>query len=132
MKYVPSLQLFISLQNTLQALSAIPTTDNVAQECLHKLQAICSYHVTLPPSYIVSGKITRAGDGPITPGGTADMWEGIYRGKNVSIKPPKVPLNDDQTWKKVGIRCCVSLPHLLKNACGDYSHSSKRPLCGKG
>jgi len=132
MKYVSSLQLFISLRNTLQALSAIPTTDDVARECLHKLQAICSCRATLPSSYIVSGKITGVGDGPIVPGGTADVWEGTYRGKNVSIKPPKVPLNDDQTLKKVGIGYCASLPPLLKNACGHYSHSSKRPLYGKG
>ena len=104
----------------------------IARECLYKLQAICGCHATLPSSYIVSDEIGRMGDGPIALDDIADVWEGIYRGKKVSVKPLKVPLSDDQTLKKVGIWSGISLPRLLKNTCGHYSHFSKRRLRGKG
>ena len=105
MKYVPSLWLFISLLSAPQALGAIPATDNVARECLHKLQAICSCHAILPSSYVASGRISRIGDGPIALGGIVDAWEGTYHGKKVSIRSLKVPPNDDQALKKVGVLC---------------------------
>ena len=131
MGYVPSLRLFISLRTTPQALSAIPTTDNIARECLHKLQAICAHRTTLPSSYIVSDDLARVGDHPIALGGVTDTWRGTYRGGNVFIRSLKGDLSDDQTLKKVRVRCGVYLLGLLKT-CGYYSRSSERLLCGKG
>ena len=58
------------------------------------------------------------GDGPIDCGGGADVWEGTYLGKRVSIKRLEVPLNNVQTIKEVCIRCNEPLSHLLKTACG--------------
>ena len=118
-------------KQTQQALGTIPTADDVARECIRKLQAICGHHAILPSSYIVSGEIARVGDGPIALGAIADIWEGTYRHKRVSIKSLRIPLNDDQNSKKVRVLYSMSLSRLPKNACGPYSHSSKTPLCGK-
>ena len=117
---------------TPQALNAISVNDDISRQCLHRLQAICGHHATLPLSYIVSGEVTRVGDGPIALGAIADTWEGTYRGKKVSIKSLKVLLNDDQTLKEVRVQYGVSLSRPLKNTCGHYSHSSERPSSGKG
>ena len=111
----------------LQTLGTISADDDLFQQSLRKLQAICAYHATLPSSYIISGEITRVGDHSIALSGIADVWEGTYRGRGVSIKSLKVPLNDDQTLKKVCIRCGTSLSRLLKNTFGHCSRSSKRP-----
>jgi len=90
-------------KQTPQALSAIPTTDDVSRQCLYKLQAICGYHMALPSSYTVSGEITRVGDRPIALGGFADVWEGTHGDRKVCVKSFRVSLNDDQTLKKVRI-----------------------------
>ena len=121
-------------KQTLQALSAIPTTetDDVAQECLNKLQAICGHHAILPYSHIVSGKIARAGDSPIVLGTIAHVWEGTYRGKEVTIKCLKVCTKNYPALKKVRIRYDTSSSRLLRNTCGRCSHSLKRPSSGKG
>ena len=117
---------------TPQALSFIPTTDDVARACLRKLQAICSRHATLPSSYIVSGEIVRVGDGSTALGTIADVWEGTHGSKRVSIKCLRAPLTDNKSFKKVRVLCNIFLLLLLKNARGPHSHSLKRPLCGKG
>lgn len=90
-------------KQTLQALSVIPTTDDVSLQCLHKLQAICGHHMILPSSYTISGEITRVGDRPIALGGFADVWEGTYDGKKVCAKWLRVSLNDDKALNKVRI-----------------------------
>jgi len=92
----------VTKQN-LQALSAIPTTDDLSRQCLYKLQAICGCHMTLPSSYTVPGEITRVGDRPIALGGFADVWEGTHGDRKVCVKLLRVSLNDDQTLKKVRI-----------------------------
>ena len=97
---------------TLQALGTIHTTDDVTRKCLRKLQAICGHNVTLPSSYIVSGEIARVGDDPIAFGVITDLWEGIHRGNRVSIKPLRVPLNDDQVLRKVRVLHSISLSRL--------------------
>ena len=119
-------------EQTLQALSVIPTTHDVAQECLNKLQAICGHSEILPSSYIASGEISRAGDGSIPLGAIADVWEGTYRSKKVTIKCLRIPANNYQILKKVRIRYGTSSSHLLKNTRGRCSHSSKRLSSGKG
>ena len=116
----------------LQTLSAISADDDLSRKCLHKLQAVCSRRAALPYSCIFSGKIAKMSDNLITLGGITDVWECNYRGMGVSTKSLKVPLDNDQTLRKVCIRCDTSLSRLLKNACGPCSHFSKRPLCGKG
>ena len=62
-----------------------------------KLQAICDHHAILPSSYIAFGQIARVGRGPIARGAIADIWEGTYRGKKVSIQHLRAPLNNDRT-----------------------------------
>ena len=88
----------------LQALSVIPTTDDVSLQCLHKLQAICGHNMTLPSSYTISGEIARVGDRPVALGGFADVWEGTRNGKKVCVKWLRVSLNDDETLNKVRIQ----------------------------
>ena len=100
-------------KQTPQALGAIPTTDDVARECLNKLQAICGHHATLPSAYVVSDQISGVGDGPVALGAIADVWEGTHRGKRVTIKPLKVPLSDDRTFRKVRVLYNMSLSRLL-------------------
>ena len=102
------------MKRALQALSII-SADNVSQQCLHKLQAICTHHTTLPSSYIIFRGVVRVGRGPIVVGRIADVWEGTYRGKRVFIKSLKVLLNSYQTLKKVYIWCSMSLSRLFKN-----------------
>jgi len=114
-----------------QSLSVISASD-LSRQCLQKLQAICSYRAVLPSSYIASGQIARVGGGPIAPGTIADVWEGTYHGKKVSIKRLRAPLNDDQTLKKVRSRDGTSLSRPLMNTCGRCSHFSKRSSSGKG
>ena len=116
----------------LQTLSAIPADDDASRQCLQKLQAICGHCETLPHSCIVADGLARVGNHPTTLGGIADIWEGIYRRKRVLIRSLKVPLDDGQTIKKVCIWCGTSLSRLLKNACGPYSHFSRKPSSGKG
>ena len=118
-------------RQALQALGVAPTPDDVARACLHKLQVICGHHATLPSSYIVSGEIDRVGDEPIILGAIADVWEGTHGSNRVSIKCLRASLTN-KTLKKVRILCSTSLSRLLKNTLGPRSHSSKRPLCGKG
>ena len=123
--------LFPATKQALQTLNVIPATDDVARECLSKLQAICGHHATLPSSYIVSGQIARVGGGPVDFGAIADVWEGTYHDKKVSIKSLRVRTKDKETLK-VCIRIGTSLSFPLNNTCGRCSHSSKRPSCGKG
>ena len=115
-------------KRTLQALSAIPTTDDVSLQCLNKLQAICGHHMILPSSYTISGEIARVGNCPIALGGFADVWEGTYGGKKVCVKWLRVSLNDDKALDKVRIwhwHVFLILGPLRKHH-GD-SHSSERP-----
>ena len=119
-------------KQTPQALDATHTTADITRECLNKLQAICGHHAVLPSSYITSGEIARVGDGPIALGAIADVWEGTYNSKKVSIKSLRIRTQDSQTLKKVRIRYGTPSSPILKNACGRCSHSPKRPSCGKG
>ena len=111
----------------------MPTTDDVFRRCLHKLQAICDRHATLPSSYNLSGDLTRVGSFPISvDGGTSDVWRGTYYGRRVCIKCPRASEEDFQAVRQVRIRkrhpsFASTQEHLWAR-----SHSSKRPLCGKG
>ena len=129
---LPSALCPISKQ-ALQTLSARSAHDDISRQCLRKLQAICAHRATLPHSCIVSNnQVARVGDHTIALGGYADMWEGTYRRRRVSVKCLKAPLNDDPTLKKVCIRRATSLSRLLKKTCGPCSHFAKRPLSGRG
>ena len=86
-----------------QALTVIPTADDVSRQCLRKLQAICGDNVTLPSSYTVSGELARVGDEPVAFGGFADVWEGTHCGRKVCIKALRVTLSDDASLAKVRI-----------------------------
>ena len=120
-------------EQTLQALNAIPATDDVSRECLHKLQTICGHNVTLPSSYAVeSDEIIKVGSAPANLDGVVDVWEGTYRGEKVSIKCLRVRTRNQRTIKKVRIRYGTCFSRQLKNPCGCRRHSSKRPLHGKG
>ena len=92
------------MKQTPQALSVISAKHDISRQCQHKLQEICAHCSTLPSSHIVSGQIVRVGRGPIAVNATADVWEGTYRGKKVSIKSLKIPSNGDQTIKEVRIQ----------------------------
>jgi hypothetical protein len=94
-----------------QVLSAIPTTDDVRRQCLQKLQTICGHHTAIPSSCVVSGQIARVGDGPITLGGIADVWEGTHHGKKVCIKYLRVSMKNYQTVKKVRARYSITCLH---------------------
>ena len=98
-------------KQTLQALSAVPTADDVSRQCLRKLQVICGNNMTLPSSYTVSGDLARVGDEPVAFGGFADVWEGAHRGGKVCIKALRVTLSDDHSLAKVrtgtGTLVCV-------------------------
>jgi len=91
-------------KQTLQALDAIPGTDQVSRQCLHKLQAICGQHMTLPSSHNVSGDLTRVGDHPIASGGFADVWEGIHGDRKVCIKFLRLAMNNYEPLAKVRLR----------------------------
>ena len=124
------------VRRVLQSLSAVSVNGDISRHCLHKLQAICGHHVTLPSSYIIPSEIPRIGDDPIIPGSIVDAWEGTYHGKKVSVKCLSVLLKDDQTIKRVRSWCVASLLRLLKNipACtavtlqrGHYVEEVKAP-----
>ena len=119
------------IKQVLQTLNAISAHDDISRQCLHKLQAICAHCATLPSSYIMSKNIARVGDHTIALGGIADMWEGAYRRRRVSVKCLKASPNDDPTLK-VCIRRVTSLSRLLKKTCGPCSHFAKRPSSGRG
>ena len=84
-----------------QALGAIPVTDDVFRQCLHKLQAICSHKEILPSSHIIPGNIARLGHYPIASGGFADVWEGTHHGVKVCIKYPRITVKNRQEVEKV-------------------------------
>ena len=67
------------------------------------LRDICGYRATLPSSCVVFDEIARVGRGPIAVGAIADVWEGTYRSKKVTIKCLKIPPNDDKTLKNVRV-----------------------------
>ena len=117
---------------TPQTLSVVSANHDISRRCLYKLQDICGHHEILPSSCIVSGQITRVGGSPIAVGPIADVWEGTYRTEKVSIRCLKIPPNDDQTLKKVRVRCPTSSLRPLKNTCVCCSGSSKRLPCGEG
>ena len=131
-----SIQPFAQLLHTLslQVLDAIPTTDHVYRRCLHKLQAICGHHMTLPTSHNISGDLTRVGEHPISvEGGSADVWEGIHDGRKVCIKCPRVSEMDLQAITQVRVqRYQHSFSPPLKDTCEFYSRFSKKPLYGRG
>jgi len=115
----------------LQVLNAVPAADDVFRQCLHKLQAICGHHMTIPSSYNVPGDLARVGDYPISvDGGTADVWEGIHDGRKVCIKCPRVSEEDLQAVTQVRVR--YRLSHLLKSVNWRHSRFSRRPSSGKG
>ena len=87
----------------LQTLGVISSSDDISIPCLHKLQAICGHHATLPSSYFASSEIIRTGDSPIVVGGISDVWGGTYRNKTVYIERLKVSLSNDQARKKVRV-----------------------------
>ena len=91
-------------KQTLQTLGTIPPNDDIYTQCLRKLQAICSHHASLPPSYFASGGIARVGDNPIAVGVISAIWEATYHNKRVSIEHLKVSLNDDQARREVRVR----------------------------
>ena len=113
----------------LQALDAIPTTDHVYRRCLHKLQAICGDHMTLPSSHNISGDLSRVGDYPVSvDGSSADVWEGALDGRKVCIKCPRVSEMDFQAVTQVRVcQCRDFFSHPLKNTHRRHSHSSKKP-----
>ena len=126
---LPSFRL--ATKQPLQTLGAISSNDNVSMQCLHKLQAICSNHATLPSSYFASGEIVKVGDNPVVLGDISDVWEGTYRNRSVSIERLKVPLNGDQVCKKVRVRYGKLLVHIYLTRKG-RRRSSNRQSCGKG
>jgi len=91
-------------KRVLQALGIISVTDDVSRQCLHKLQAICGHHMTLPSSYNISGDLARVGHYPIANGGFADVWEGTHNGRRVCIKCPRVCVQDLQAVTQVRIQ----------------------------
>ena len=120
-------------ERILQTLSAIPTADDVFRQCLHKLQTICGHHITLPSSHNMFGDLARVGDYPISVnGGSADVWEGTHNGRKVCIKCPRVSEEDLEAVTRVRVGILMHCSCLLKSTRGLRSHSSKRPLYGKG
>ena len=115
-----------------QALSVIPTADDVGRECLDKLQAICGHNGVLPSSCIASGEISRAGDDPVALSVIADVWEGTYDDKKVFIKTLRVRAKSQQSLKEVRVRYRTSLSCPLNRTCGRCSYFSKRSSCGNG
>ena len=113
-------------KRTPQAITVIPTTDDISRRCLRKLQAICSENMTLPSSYTVSGDLAKIGDEPAASGGFADVWEGSHCGEKVCIKALRVNSSNNHILTKVCPATSGPFPRPLKNACGIYSHSSKR------
>ena len=101
-----------------QALSVIPTTDDVGRECLNKLQVICGHNGVLPSSCIASGEISRAGDDPVALSAIADVWEGTYDNKKVFIKSLRVRAKNQQSLKEVRVRYRTSLSCPLNNIRG--------------
>ena len=92
-----------AMKPNIQALDTISTTDDVFRTCLHKLYVICSHH-TIPPSShnIFSDNLTVVGRYPMfTNGGSADVWEGVYRRKKVCIKRPRVTMQTLQSDTQV-------------------------------
>ena len=112
----PSASLQLTEQAS-QALTIIPTADDVSRLCLHKLQAICSHHGILPSSHIISGGLTKLGDYPVASGGFAEVWEGMYKKTKVCIKCPRINTRDRQDIEKVNDLHGTPIPRLLNGTC---------------
>ena len=104
-------------KQTSQALTIIPTADDVSRLCLHKLQTICSHHGFLPSSHIISGGLTRVGDYAFASGGFADVWEGVHGNTKVCIKCPRITVRDRQDIEKVNDLHGTPIPRLLNLTC---------------
>ena len=54
------------------------------------LRKMCREHKLLPPSYMVTDELNRTGEYPYGGGGSADVWDGVYRDSRVAIKVLRV------------------------------------------
>ena len=78
--------------------------DDVSRKCLHKLQAICGHHMTLPSSYnMLSGDLARVGDHLVASGGFADVWKGTHSRREVCIKCLRITMKNREAVMKVRI-----------------------------
>jgi hypothetical protein len=91
---------------TPQALDAVPTTDDVSRQCLHKLQAVCAHHTILPTSYKVSGDLFKIGSHAVASGGFSDVWEGTRSGNKVCIKHLRINQQNRKVVEEVRGRNC--------------------------
>ena len=65
------------------------------------LRSLCGRMGCLPASYLLSEKFDLSGT-PRAFGGFADIWVGVFKGKDVAIKLLRVPNADDKiTIRKV-------------------------------
>lgn len=116
MKYMPFLLPLSTLtERTLQSLDVLLVADDISQQCLHKLQAICIHHSILPSSHVLLGKLTKVGDEPVASSWFSDVWQGVHNGKKVCVKSLRRTIQNLQTIEKVNICYRHIFSHLLKH-----------------
>ena len=98
-----------------QALTIIPTADDVSRLCLHKLQAICSHRAILPSSYIIAGGLSKLDHYAFASGGFAYVWEGVHDSTKVCIKCLKITVSNRKDIEKVSGFHGTPLPRLLND-----------------
>ena len=77
------------------------------------LRRLCGRIGHLPESYLLPDKFDLSGM-PHTFGGFADVWKGVFKGKDVAVKSLRVSVTDDKTGiRKVGKSVTISHPSSL-------------------
>ena len=80
-----------------------------------RIWQLCGWLGLLPTSHAIPGRLIQTTEHPVTSGGFADVWEGIYNNKRVAIKAFRVYKDEDvQRVRKVV--SCIPIPFIRKSS----------------
>lgn len=75
------------------------------RQILEKLQGICTYHMFMPSSHVLSSDLLKTSKYPFDSGGFSDVFQGTYAGSEVCIKRLRIASTSSlEKIRKVSIR----------------------------
>ena len=112
---------------TPQILDSPYCTGGSSRRCLRLLRKICSSWMVLPPTYVLSGKLSVPATQPVAFGGFSDIFKGTLSGESVCVKRLRISTTGDLVAVKQ-----VTAFHAFQLSNPDKSprHFARRPWCG--
>ena len=103
---------------TNQALDTVYLLPQIRKKCLKLLYRMCGQHAYLPRAMKIHAEYDRASVA-LYRGGSADVWRGIYCGRDVAVKVIRTYSNSDlRKIIGVGYHRALFLPvNVLTKAC---------------